>query len=194
MNADGSHQVNISNNPGANNGDGGISWSAASNKIVYTSQGHTVVDPSFSQSLGITSILLQDALLIALVLRRWALPFGSLTLIFTLNAALMSVLGDKYLLIPAASAAGVIADFLVWRFKPSATRPWEFRIVAFLIPVAFYSLYFLDLLLTRSIGWSVNLWMGSIVLSGIIGLLLSYLLLPLLAGEKETDPTITNQE
>jgi hypothetical protein len=58
--------------------------------------GHTVVDPSFSQSLGITSILLQDALLMALVLlllRRWALPFGSLTLIFTLNAALMSILG-----------------------------------------------------------------------------------------------------
>ena len=50
------------------------------------------------------------------------------------------------------------------------------------------------LLLTRSIGWSVNLWMGSIVLSGIIGLLLSYLLLPPLAGEKETDSTMTKQE
>jgi Tol biopolymer transport system component len=100
MNADGSHQVNISNNPGADNGDGGISWSAASNKIVYTSQGHTVVDLSLSQALGITSILLQVVLLMALVLlllRRWALPFGSLTLIFTLNAALMSVLGDKCL-------------------------------------------------------------------------------------------------
>jgi len=169
----------------------------ASNKIVYTSQGRTVVDPFFSQSLGITSILLQDALLMALVLlllRRWALPFGSLTLIFTLNAALMSVLGDKYLLIPAALVAGVIADLLIWRFKPSASRPVEFHIVAFLIPVAFYSLYFFALLLTRGIGWSVNLWMGSIVLSGIIGLLLSYLLLPLLAGEKETDPAITNQK
>jgi Tol biopolymer transport system component len=197
MNANGSHQVNISNNPGADNGDVGISWSAASNKIVYTSQGHTVVDLSLSQALGITSILLQDALLMALVLlllRRWALPFGSLTLIFTLNAALMSVLGDKYLLIPAALAAGVIADLLVWRFKPSASRPVEFRIVAFLIPVAFYSLYFFALLLTRGIGWSVNLWMGSIVLSGIISLLLSYLLLPPLAGEKETDPAVTNQE
>jgi Tol biopolymer transport system component len=196
MNADGSHQVNISNNPGADNGEGGISWSAASNKIVYTSQGHTAVDPSFSQTLGITSILFQDALLMALVLlllRRWALPFGSFTLIFTLNAALMSVLGDKYLLIPAALAAGVIADLLVWRFNPSATRLWEFRIVAFLIPVVFYSLYFLDLLLTKNVGWSVNLWMGSIVLSGIIGLLLSYLLLPPLAGERETNPTITNQ-
>ncbi len=195
MNADGSHQVNISNNPGADNGDGGTSWSLVGNKILYTSQGHTAVDPFFSQSLGITSILLQAALLMALVLlllRRWALPFGSLTLIFTLNAALMSVLGDQYLLVPAALVAGVIADVLVWRFKP--LRPVDFRIVAFLIPVVFYGLYFLDLLLTKSVGWSVNLWMGSIVLSGIIGLLLSYLLLPPLSGTKETDPAVTNQE
>lgn len=184
MNADGSNQVNISNNPGADNGDGGTSWSPTSNKILYTSQGHTVVDPFFSQSLGIVSILFQAALLMGLVLlllRRWMPPFGALTLILTLNAALMSVLSDQYALVPAALVAGVIADVLVWRLKPSALRTFEFRIVAFAIPVVFYGLYFLDLLFTKGIGWSVNLWMGSIVIAGIIGLLLSYLLVPPLA-------------
>lgn len=189
MNADGSSQVNISNNPGADNGIGGTNWSTVGNKILYTSQGHTAVDPFFSQSLGITSILFQAALLMALVLlllRRWTLPFGSLTLIFTLNAAFMSVLTDHYALILVALVAGIIADVLVWRLKPSATRLVEFRSVAFAIPAIFYGLYFLDLLLTNGIGWSINLWMGSIVLSGIIGLLLSYLLLPPLLGAQET--------
>lgn len=147
--------------------------------------GHTTVAPFFSQSLGITSILFQAALLMALVLlllRRWTLPFGSLTLIFTLNATFMSVLTDHYALVLAALVAGLIADVLVWRFKPSLTRLVEFRIVAFAIPAIFYGLYFLDLLLTNGIGWSINLWMGSIVLSGIIGLLLSYLLLPPLSA------------
>ncbi|HET8852577.1 MAG TPA: LpqB family beta-propeller domain-containing protein [Ktedonobacteraceae bacterium] len=187
-NANGSSQLNISNNPGADNGDNGTSWSWVSNKIVYTSQGHPAVDTYFSQSLGITSILFQATLLMALVLlllRRWMLPFGSLTLIFTLNAALMSVLADQYPLILAALLAGVIADVLMWWLKPSATRPVEFRLVAFLIPVAFYGLYFLDLLLTNGVAWSVNLWMGSIVLSGVIGLLLSYLLVPPITGAKE---------
>ena len=45
-----------------------------------------------------------------------------------------------------------------------------------------HGLYFLDLLLTNGVTWSVNLWMGSIILSGIIGLLLSYLLVPPITG------------
>src|SRR5258708_1466710 len=55
--------------------------------------------------IGTTSILLHTALMIGpmlLVLRRWTLPFGSLTLVFTLNAALLSTHSDTY---PAILAA-----------------------------------------------------------------------------------------
>jgi hypothetical protein len=61
-------------------------------------------------------------------------------------------------------------------------RPGAFRMFAFVAPIVYYGLYFLVLFFTKGIGWSIHLWMGSTVLAGIIGLLLSYLLLPPLAS------------
>src|SRR5215469_704266 len=180
MKADGSHQVDVSNNPGADNGNGGISWSR-DGKLLYIVQEHPPVNSFFSQSLGIISILFQAALLMGLVLfllRRWLLPFGSMTIIFTLSSVAISFINDQQIFIPAAFAAGIIADGLLWWLKPSPTRPLEFRIFAFAAPVVYYSLYFLVIQLTGGIGWTIHLWMGSIFLAGAIGVLLSYLLIP----------------
>ena len=38
--------------------------------------------------------------------------------------------------------------------------------------------YFLDLMVTQGIIWSIHLWLGSCVMAGIVGLVLSYLLAP----------------
>jgi uncharacterized membrane protein YhhN len=114
-------------------------------------------------------------------LRGWrgaTLPVGSLTLILTLNAALMSVLQDQYRLIPAAIVAGLLGDLVLWRVRPSLQRPASVRLFAFFVPVIFYSCYMLTLQLTGGIGWSIHLWLGTIVVAGIVGLLLSYLVLP----------------
>ncbi len=183
MNADGSHQVNLSNDPGAEDGSSGIAWSTA-NKILYTVQPHAAVNPFLSQDLGLASILLQTTILMGIVLlllRHWLLPFGTLTLMFTINSALISVLTDQYPFVLSALGAGLLADLLIWWLKPTRTRPVAFRVTAFLIPFVFYGLYFVVLSLTKGISWSIHLWMGSIVLAGIIGLLMSYLLIPPLA-------------
>ncbi len=188
MNADGSHQVNLTNDPGADDGSDGIAWSPNGSTILYTVQEHPAVNTFFSQELGVSAILLQTILLMGLVLllvRRWLLPFGSLTLIFTLSSVMISFLGDEYTFILAALAAGLVADLLLWWLKPSANRPLEFRIFAFAVPLIYYGLYFLVLLLTKGIGWTIHLWMGSIIIAGIIGLLLSYLLVPPLTNAKE---------
>jgi Tol biopolymer transport system component len=190
MNTDGSHQVNLSNNPGAESG-GRFAWSPDGKKIVYISRGHAVhsgIDTFFTQSLGVVSILLQAAILMGLLLliiRRWTLPPGSFTLIFTLSTVLISFMNDQYLLIPAAVLTGIIADVLFWRLRPSTTRIGMLRLFAFAVPLVFYGLYFLDLLLTNGIGWSIHLWMGSAVLAGVVGLLLSYLLVPPLASTEQ---------
>ena len=187
MHADGSHQVNVSNNPGAENGSGGLSWSQ-DGKLLYTVQEHAPVNSFFSQSLGIISILFQAALLMGLVLlllRRWLLPFGSMTMVFTLSSVAISFLNDQYAFIAAAFAAGIIADVLIWRLKPEPSRPLEFRIFAFAAPVVYYSLYFLVIQWTGGIGWTIHLWMGSIFLAGAISVLLSYLLIPPLIGATE---------
>jgi hypothetical protein len=52
------------------------------------------------------------------------------------------------------------------------------RLFAFAAPVVSNSMYFLGLFAIKGIAWSVHLWMGPIVMAGIVGLLLSYVLVP----------------
>jgi hypothetical protein len=138
-----------------------------------------------AEGLGVASVLLQTALLMAIVLltvRIGPLPRGGLTLIVTLNAAAMGFLnfsGDYPLaLVVGAGVAGLLGDTLYARLHPSAAAPSAWRLFAFALPATFYLCYFLALMLTEGIAWSVHLWVGSIVLAGIAGWLLSYLLLP----------------
>ncbi len=139
--------------------------------------------PFFNQSLGITNILLQTAFLMGIVLlllRRWSLPFGSLTLILTLPTILISFMEDQYLWILCAIVAGLIGDVLLHQLKPSPDRPTSLRLFAFAVPFILYSFYFLGVLISDGgIAWSVHLWTGSAVLAGVVGVLLSYLAVPL---------------
>lgn len=135
-----------------------------------------------SVSLGLVSILFQAALLASIVLllvRRFTLPFGAFTMIFTLNITLLSILSNHYNLIPAAMLAGLGADLIYWRLRPSTKRPDMLRLFAFAVPAFFYLCYFLNLEIIRGIQWSIHLWLGSVFMAGITGLLLSFLMVPL---------------
>jgi hypothetical protein len=179
MNADGSGVVNLTNSPGSQ--DRFPSWSP-DGQIVFQSQVGERVTGSVSQGLGVASILLQTALVMGLVLfvlHRWPLPPGALTLIVTLNAALLSVLEDQYLLaIPVALGTGLIGEVALLRLRLSPGKRGALRLFAFGLPVVFYSLYFLVLGALRGIGWPIELWAGSILLAGVVGLLLSYVATP----------------
>jgi hypothetical protein len=132
-------------------------------------------------SLGIASFLLQTGVMMGVVLcavRRWTLPLGSLTLVFGLNATLMSFMHDQYRLIPGAVLAGLAADLLIRWLKPSMERCGSLRLFALAVPIVYYTLYYVALIVTQGLGWSVHVWTGSIVLSGVVGLLLSFVLIP----------------
>ena len=134
------------------------------------------------QTLAVVSIVLQTIILMGLILltiRKWHLPFGFLTLVFTLNAMALSVMHNHYIIILIAALAGVIADVIYLRLQPSMARVGEFRLFACLVPGVLYLVYFLVLLVTSHIVWSVHLAVGSIILAGITGWLLSYLFVPL---------------
>jgi len=133
------------------------------------------------KELGIASVLFLAGILMGFVLvalRRWKLPVGTLTLVFTINVALMGVFNDNYPLIPVATLAGLIADFLLWWLQPSTARPEALRLFAFSVPVIFYLCYFVPIILTVGITWKIHLWLGSCVMPGLIGLGLSYLMVP----------------
>src|SRR6266568_2195113 len=148
--------------------------------FVYTSASDP--DQTFaSRGLAVASIVLQTVILMGLVLvtmRRWTLPFGALTLVFTLNIIFLSFMRDHYLLITVAALAGLIADLFIRFLKPSTARPSELRLFAFVVPTVLYLLYFLALTLTTGVNWTIHLWLGSTVVAGVTGFLLSYLLVP----------------
>ncbi|HEV2579895.1 MAG TPA: WD40 repeat domain-containing protein [Ktedonobacteraceae bacterium] len=126
---------------------------------------------------GVVSILLQTALLFGTTLvamRRVRLPVGTFTIMLTINLSAISVLVENFFLIPAAVLGGLVADALFWYFRPSIDRPDALRLFTFLVPVSLFSIYFLDLRLFKSVWWPIQIWMGSIVLAGFTGLLLSY--------------------
>lgn len=138
------------------------------------------------QALGVASILLQTALIMGVVLlaiRRWRLPLGSFTIILTATFVLSSILANPIppLLLVAVLGIinGLIIDVLNLALKPSVERVTVLRLFAFLVPVVTEVVYFFAIQMLHGIVWVVHLWAGSIVLAGVVGVFLSYLLVSL---------------
>src|SRR3984893_2015401 len=132
----------------------------------------------YVQELGILGIMVQTALLTGVVLYllgRFTLPFGSITILVGLNGALLGSLEQHFDLIPVAIIGGLLADLVMSWLRPGPQRVTALRVASFLGPVGVSSLYLLFLELTRGVSWPITLWLGSIAVSGAIGVLLSYL-------------------
>jgi asparagine N-glycosylation enzyme membrane subunit Stt3 len=118
-----------------------------------------------------------------LALRRWRLPFGALSLILIGNNLLMAWFHARDLrgyapLFGVMLLAGLAADLLNRALRPSPDRVGAFRLFAFLVPVVTYSLFFGTLIALEGVWWSIHMWAGVIVQAGIVGLLVSWMVLP----------------
>jgi hypothetical protein len=135
---------------------------------------------------GLAAVLIPAALtsgIILLALRRWAPPFGALSLILIGNNLLMAWFHTRDLqgyapLFGVIILAGLAADLLNWVMRPGPNRVNTFRLFAFLVPVITYSLFFGTLIATTGVWWAIHMWAGIIVQAGVVGLLVSWLLLP----------------
>jgi Tol biopolymer transport system component len=178
MNADGSNIYNLTNNhalefvlP---------RWSPDGTQIMVTASGHRTLANAFQvEDLGVAGVIIQSTLLMGAVLllvTSWTLPVGALTVLFTLNGLLMAVFDDRFALVIPVLATGIIADLLVVWLKPSIERRGQLYLFALAIPVLLHTLYFLALEATQGIGWNVHLWLGALVLAGLSGWLVSFLI------------------
>lgn len=136
------------------------------------------------------SILLSNLVVLApilLMLRRWHLPFGSVTIFFMVTAV------GFYELIPVALIAGLAADGLIRVLRPSPNRLAALRVFAALLPPVLWSLFFLALYIKLSLAWSPHVlaayaklslaWSpevlgGVLVWAGISGFGLSVVIVP----------------
>jgi hypothetical protein len=143
------------------------------------------VDSFYFSVYGIMSLLIPSILGMSVVLfalRRWTLPTGTVTLIWTINIVLMIWLRFRFVsgVLPALLAVPVgalLADFFLWRFKPLIDRPTALRWFAFSVPFVTSLLYLLILNTFGSgLWWQIHTWLGVPFLVGIAGLFLSYLI------------------
>ena len=137
---------------------------------------------------GILSFVVHSNILLAVALfmsRRWRLPFGTLTLLFGVNALLMTWLhiGEtgEFLFVLSAAAAGLLGDYLLQRDLLSETS--GLRLFSCVMPFA-YSLAALAAVHvlgtsvwgTGGLWWEIHMWLGVPVLAGAFGYGLSLLM------------------
>jgi hypothetical protein len=134
-------------------------------------------------SVGVAGVLVTNLVLLAPVLllaRRWRLPFGTVTLIATTGALLVTALREFTLgaLVPAMLAGGLASDLLVARLRPAPHRPGAFRAVATVVPLLLWGAWLATYALAYGVAWRPELWAGVVVMAMLSGLGLSVLVLP----------------
>jgi hypothetical protein len=118
-------------------------------------------------------------------LRHGPLPFGAVTFLVVAPTALMTFVSDQREFLPGASLAGLAGDLLFRRLGYGSSRQAD-ALIAFAIPSLFYVAYFATLAVTTGMGWTIHLWLGAIVLAGVIGLALNALMSPGAIGERSS--------
>lgn len=126
------------------------------------------------EEVGIASVLVTNVLLLVpalLVLRRWAPPLGTFTVLFGLVAYAMTGLGQfaTLPLVFAAIAGGVAADLVA---------PRGARFVGVVAPLVLWTAWFAVQWRMWGVPWTVELWTGSIALATLSGLVLGLLAAP----------------
>jgi hypothetical protein len=136
-----------------------------------------------SLGLGIAAYLWTTLMLTApllLALRRWDLPFGTATIMFTAVALGLSSVEafEGGAMAASALAGGAVADLLLRWLRPSPDRPAAYRAFGALAAAALWTANFAVIAAVWGLGWSVELWTGTVCLSALAGLALAYLMAP----------------
>lgn len=138
---------------------------------------------------GVVARLLTTVILMLptlLIVRRWRPPVGAFTTLFATYALFMWVLEDFRLpaLVTAAIVAGIAADALAARLRPTGERRAELRLFATAVPAVLWLAHFGLLGAAGDLGWPVTLWGGVVLFAAGTGYALSLLAAPPLVPER----------
>lgn len=132
-------------------------------------------------NLGVSGMIVFPVLLVGTALaltREFDLAPGALTGVFLLPALANAVItGHAHLVVPAV-VAGLVGDGIRRLGRPTPENTRMLRAFGALVPVAFAVSYFTVVGITWHIAWTVHIWAGAIVLAGMGGLLLTYVVVP----------------
>ena len=141
----------------------------------------------YSVSHGIASMIVTGLILLGptlLIMRRWRVPLGAFTLIYTafgLHVNIMSEYRDIVLIIPLI-LAGISADLLQQRLgvqrKDGRVSLGGIRVAGPVIGAVLWLSYFAVLALHAGIGWPATIWVGALMVGIMTAFGVAFLIAP----------------
>lgn len=134
-----------------------------------------------AQDLGVASLVLQglaEAAMILVLVRSLRLPPLGVTVVAGLSALFIALLKDRLEFLPAALATGLAADLVRTRLPGPGDRPLSTRVLAATVATAFSATTMVTVVVVHGTWWRPTLLVGTILLSGLLGWLLSYVSVP----------------
>jgi len=136
----------------------------------------------YGVGLGVAGTIIFTGIFLGMILaclKHWRFPLGSFTFTLTLNALALSFLEGNYpLIILGALVSGILIDLLYQSLAGRLNQEKYLRLFGFITPVLIFLPYELVIMSTTGTNWSVHMWAGNILISGIAGLLMTYLIKP----------------
>jgi len=134
--------------------------------------------PWVIQRLGVGDVLVQVSILVGLVLlliRSFALPTGSLTVLLTLNGLCLTIVGRHPELLAVPVLTGLAADAMLPWLRPQVSQAAGLRAFSAAVPALYTILYGVSItFLEGGSLWPLQLWLGVIMAAGLAGFLVSY--------------------
>ncbi len=166
------------------------SW-ALRGDLIFTATGRPIPATTFlglaysEDSNLIESIVVAGIVL--LLIRRWRMPFGAMTLLLGFFAIAMAFQSDLFYEIIAAVITGLLADIAIALLGERARSGFGFYALGFLIPALLFTSYLIvaKLTLPGGLGWPPNLIAGSPLIAGFAGLLIAFCFAPPLYSSGE---------
>lgn len=137
--------------------------------------------PWMEEELGMIGLILYAAMvagLLVILLRRFELPIGTVTVILTINALLVSPVANHSELVAVGLLAGAAGDLALYVLRPSPARPNSFHAFMFTAPALLTVSYLVVLGSTTGVWWEPTVWTGAVFVMGMVGWLVSFLALP----------------
>jgi cation transporter-like permease len=171
----------------------------SNDELVFTAAGraqpvYTYFGKAYSMDAMIISSLILMGVILLLV-RRFRMPLGSMTVLLLLYSAALATQSDTYWDIPAALAAGIFADVMLAALRDRARTGNGFYTFAFTVPLVMCASYIASVYVhDGGLGWPPNMIIGAPFISGFVGLLVSFCFAPpLRVGEPASEPLTFRQ-
>jgi hypothetical protein len=150
----------------------------AGDRIVFTAIGRSHPSASdYGLALSLSGMLLQAIVVcgsLLMLVCRWRMPFGAMTLVLVLFGVALATQNDEYFAIPAAFVAGFAGDVFIALFGERARHAPVLYALGFGLPFVLTAGYVLAVAIAHGLGWPPNMAIGSPFIAGFAGLLVSF--------------------